>query len=167
MREFLMRLFSSDFMGHGYCYLWQPEIVWLHAISDSMIALSYYVIPFTLVYFVRKRRDLRNHASDGSLDPLARYLPADWCHQGHYRGGIRGHGSIVYTTHTGSRGSPQPGSTACRQPGARKGNSGAAPRGAGAAAGLRRSGKHGAGTHRRTGHDHRAAASRDRGAQAG
>ena len=61
MREFLMKLFSSDFMSHGYCYLWRPEIIWLHAISDSIIALSYYVIPLTLVYFVRKRRDLPFH----------------------------------------------------------------------------------------------------------
>jgi PAS domain S-box-containing protein len=61
MHEFLTKLFSSDFMGHGYCYLWQPGIVWLHSISDTMIALSYYVIPFALVYFVRKRRDLPFH----------------------------------------------------------------------------------------------------------
>jgi len=52
MREFLINLFSSDFMSHGYCYLWRPEIIWLHAISDSVIALSYYLIPLTLVYFV-------------------------------------------------------------------------------------------------------------------
>jgi len=55
VKEFFERLFSSDFMGHGYCYLWKPEIVWLHAISDSLIALSYLVIPITLVVFVRKR----------------------------------------------------------------------------------------------------------------
>ncbi len=61
MHEFLTKLFSSDFMSHGYCYLWRPEIIWLHAISDSIIALSYYVIPLTLVYFVRKRRDLPFH----------------------------------------------------------------------------------------------------------
>jgi PAS domain S-box-containing protein len=61
MLEFLTKLFSSDFMGHGYCYLWQPGIVWLHVISDTMIALSYYVIPFALVYFVRMRRDLPFH----------------------------------------------------------------------------------------------------------
>jgi PAS domain S-box-containing protein len=61
MREFLIKLFSSDFMGHGYCYLWKPEIVWLHAISDSTIMLSYYLIPLALVYFVRKRRDLPFH----------------------------------------------------------------------------------------------------------
>ena len=61
MKEFFDRLFSSDFMAHGYCYLWRPEIVWLHAISDSLIALSYFVIPITLLYFVRKRQDLPFH----------------------------------------------------------------------------------------------------------
>jgi PAS domain S-box-containing protein len=61
MTEFLHKLFSSDFMGHGYCYLWRPEIIWLHAISDGFIALSYYFIPVMLVYLVRKRRDLPFH----------------------------------------------------------------------------------------------------------
>ena len=61
MSEFLHKLFSSDFMGHGYCYLWKPEIVWLHAISDGLIAIAYYFIPVTLVYLVRKRRDLPFH----------------------------------------------------------------------------------------------------------
>src|ERR1700726_1243307 len=48
-------------MGHGYYYLWKPEIVWLHATSDARITLSYFVIPVALVYFVRKRRDLPFH----------------------------------------------------------------------------------------------------------
>src|SRR3984885_13329278 len=61
MNEFLRKLFSSDFMPHGHCYLWKPEIVWLHAISDGAIALSYLFIPLALVYFVRKRRDLPFH----------------------------------------------------------------------------------------------------------
>src|SRR6202047_1790820 len=61
MHEFITKLFSSDLMGHGYCYLWKPEIVWLHAISDSTITLSYYLIPLALVYFVRKRPDLPFH----------------------------------------------------------------------------------------------------------
>src|SRR3984957_9441148 len=61
MNEFLRKLFSSDFMPHGYCYLWKPEIVWLHAASDGAIALSYLFIPLALVYFVRKRRDLPFH----------------------------------------------------------------------------------------------------------
>ncbi|MEW6303880.1 MAG: histidine kinase dimerization/phosphoacceptor domain -containing protein [Verrucomicrobiota bacterium] len=58
MLEFIRNLFTSDFMPHGHCYLWQPGIVWLHVISDSFIALAYYSIPLTLVYFVGKRRDL-------------------------------------------------------------------------------------------------------------
>jgi PAS domain S-box-containing protein len=61
MSEFLRKLFSSDFMPHGYCYLWKPEIVWLHAASDGAITLSYLFIPLALVYFVRKRRDLPFH----------------------------------------------------------------------------------------------------------
>jgi PAS domain S-box-containing protein len=61
MFEFLRKLFDSDFMSHGYCYLWRPEIVWLHAASDSLIALSYYFIPLMLVYLVRRRRDLPFH----------------------------------------------------------------------------------------------------------
>jgi C4-dicarboxylate-specific signal transduction histidine kinase len=58
MSDFLSKLFSSDFMPHGDCYLWRPEIVWLHATSDTVIALSYYLIPIVLIYFVRKRTDL-------------------------------------------------------------------------------------------------------------
>jgi PAS domain S-box-containing protein len=48
-------------MPHGYCYLWNRGLVSLHVISDFLIALSYLSIPFTLVYFVRKRRDLPFH----------------------------------------------------------------------------------------------------------
>ena len=52
MSEFLSKLFFSDFMGHGYCYRWQPVIMWLHAVSDGIIALTYYFIPLILVYLV-------------------------------------------------------------------------------------------------------------------
>ncbi|HSY20730.1 MAG TPA: hypothetical protein VK841_01365, partial [Polyangiaceae bacterium] len=59
MPEFLQRLFSADgFMPHGHCYLWRPEIVWLHVISDALVALSYTTIPFTLYSFARRRKDL-------------------------------------------------------------------------------------------------------------
>ena len=57
--QFLDALFSSGpFMPHGYCYMWVPGLVWLHVISDSLIALAYLSIPFTLAYFVRRRTDL-------------------------------------------------------------------------------------------------------------
>ncbi|MGC2248990.1 MAG: PAS domain S-box protein, partial [Terriglobales bacterium] len=55
---FFQHLFSSDFMPHGFCYLWDPRIVWLHVISDGLIALSYYCIPIILVYFIHKNRSL-------------------------------------------------------------------------------------------------------------
>src|SRR5215207_1916268 len=50
--------FSHGFMPHGMCYLWQPGILLLHIVSDALITLAYFSIPFTLLYFVRKRRDL-------------------------------------------------------------------------------------------------------------
>ena len=49
---------SSMFMPHGMCFMWQPEVLWLHAITDTVIAVSYYLIPLGLIYFVRRRRDL-------------------------------------------------------------------------------------------------------------
>jgi hypothetical protein len=45
-------------MPHGYCYLWDPRIVWLHVISDALITLSYYCIPVVLIYFIRKNKDI-------------------------------------------------------------------------------------------------------------
>jgi len=57
--DFLRQLFGpGEFMPHGYCYLWNPGLVWLHVISDTLIAASYFTIPFTLLWLVRKRRDL-------------------------------------------------------------------------------------------------------------
>ncbi len=59
MLEVLKIFFASGpFIPHGHCYLWKPHLVWLHILSDSLIALAYYSIPVTLVYFVRKRQDL-------------------------------------------------------------------------------------------------------------
>jgi PAS domain S-box-containing protein len=57
--EFFRQLFGSgDFMPHGYCYLWNSGLIWLHVISDSLIAMAYFAIPVTLIWFVRKRGDL-------------------------------------------------------------------------------------------------------------
>ncbi len=48
-------------MPHGYCYQWNRGLVWLHLSSDLLIAVSYFSIPITLVYLVRKKRDLPFH----------------------------------------------------------------------------------------------------------
>jgi hypothetical protein len=58
MLDFFSKLFATDFMPHGYCMRWSPEVIWLHVSSDGLIALAYFIIPFALIYFVRKRKDL-------------------------------------------------------------------------------------------------------------
>ena len=59
MTSFLSWLMSpQDYMPHGMCFLWQPELIALHVASDSLIALAYYSIPVALIYFVMKRTDL-------------------------------------------------------------------------------------------------------------
>lgn len=59
MVDSIRNIFSTDgFMPHGHCYLWRPDRLWLHLTSDAPITLAYFSIPFTLVYFVRRRRDL-------------------------------------------------------------------------------------------------------------
>jgi PAS domain-containing protein len=59
MTSFFSWLLSpQDYMPHGMCFLWQPELIGLHVASDSAIALAYYSIPVALGYFVWKRTDL-------------------------------------------------------------------------------------------------------------
>jgi PAS domain S-box-containing protein len=56
--SFFSSLFEQNYIPHGVCLLWQPGLLWLHVFSDAVIALSYYTIPFALIWFVSKRRDL-------------------------------------------------------------------------------------------------------------
>ncbi len=46
------------FLPHVFCYRWNPNLVLLHAASDSLIFLAYSTIPFGLAYLVRKRKDI-------------------------------------------------------------------------------------------------------------
>mgnify|MGYP002777021756 CR=1 FL=1 len=48
---------AGGYIPHGHCYLWQTGLVGLHVLSDSLIAIAYYSIPLTLLYFVRQRQD--------------------------------------------------------------------------------------------------------------
>jgi len=54
----LQDLFRSDFMPHGHCFLWRPDVLWLNVGSDLLIAVAYYSIPVALFYFVRRRPDV-------------------------------------------------------------------------------------------------------------
>lgn len=55
MSSFSDWLLPANFMPHGHCYLWRPDVLWLHVGSDTLIALSYYAIPVALAHFVRRR----------------------------------------------------------------------------------------------------------------
>jgi signal transduction histidine kinase/ActR/RegA family two-component response regulator len=51
-------LSEQNYIPHGMCLLWQPALLWLHVISDAVIATAYFTIPFALAYFIAKRHDL-------------------------------------------------------------------------------------------------------------
>ncbi|WP_286830488.1 MULTISPECIES: PAS domain S-box protein [Kordiimonas] len=55
----LDNMMSTDFMPHGYCFLWAPEILWTHVVSDAVIALAYFSIPISLMVFIRRRPDVQ------------------------------------------------------------------------------------------------------------
>lgn len=54
--QLVKNLFSADYMPHGNCYFWTPDLVWLHVLSDSLIGLSYWAITITLAALVYKTR---------------------------------------------------------------------------------------------------------------
>lgn len=55
MLAYLARMLGGEgFMPHGHCYLWKPELVWLHFWSDLLIGLSYVAISLMLLYLVRR-----------------------------------------------------------------------------------------------------------------
>jgi two-component system, LuxR family, sensor kinase FixL len=49
---------TEGYLPHGLCLLWEPALIWLHVVSDGLIAASYYSIPAALGYFMFKRTDL-------------------------------------------------------------------------------------------------------------
>jgi len=58
--EFLSAFIEAGrkFAPHGYCLLWQPELIWTHVVADALIAAAYFSIPLALIHFIRRRRDL-------------------------------------------------------------------------------------------------------------
>jgi signal transduction histidine kinase len=49
----------STLVPHGGCLLWKPELIWLNAISDALIASAFFAIAFVLAFFVWRRRDIQ------------------------------------------------------------------------------------------------------------
>jgi signal transduction histidine kinase/CheY-like chemotaxis protein len=49
----------STLTPHGACLLWKPELIWLNAISDAMVAVAFFATTFVLgSYLLRRRRDV-------------------------------------------------------------------------------------------------------------
>ncbi len=82
---------TSGLMPHGFCYQWKDGLVWLHAASDTLIALAYFTIPCALLRLVRKRRDVPFHwmfvcfavfilacGTTHAMEVLTLWIPAYW-----------------------------------------------------------------------------------------
>src|SRR5882724_646280 len=48
----------STLTPHGACLLWKPEMIWLNAVSDAMLAGAFFATAFVLGFFVWRRRDV-------------------------------------------------------------------------------------------------------------
>jgi PAS domain S-box-containing protein len=48
----------SGLTPHGFCLLWEPGLIWTHALSDLATAAAYYSIPAALIIVARRRKDL-------------------------------------------------------------------------------------------------------------
>jgi len=51
-------LSSTDFMPHGACFAWRPDVLALHVVSDAFTAVAYFSIPALLFWFSRRRKEL-------------------------------------------------------------------------------------------------------------
>ena len=57
MTELFQELFAANFMPHAMC-LRSTGVIGVHVGADLLIACAYFVIPFALRYFVRRRNDI-------------------------------------------------------------------------------------------------------------
>jgi signal transduction histidine kinase len=51
----------GSFEPHRLHFTETPELMWFIVIGNAFVALAYFLIPFALVYFIRKREDLVFH----------------------------------------------------------------------------------------------------------
>jgi signal transduction histidine kinase len=50
---------EAQFLPHGFCYLWDPQLLWTHVTADFLIGAAYVVIAVSLAWLVhRARRDI-------------------------------------------------------------------------------------------------------------
>ena len=58
---------SASFVPHGYCLLWRPDLVALHAVSDVGIAAAYFAIPIGILVFAKRRDDMTGEAKQVAI----------------------------------------------------------------------------------------------------
>lgn len=49
---------GAQLLPHGFCITGSPALLWLHVISDSVIAMAYLAIPVALLYVIRHRPEI-------------------------------------------------------------------------------------------------------------
>jgi len=70
MFEALQQASGADpFMPHGMCYLWEPELLWMHVAADTLTWLAYWAIPPALIYLAVQARRQTDEESG---------LPYEW-----------------------------------------------------------------------------------------
>ncbi len=57
MPDFVQRWFDNGFMPHLYCLRGDPLVLWLHVISDGVIAAAYFAISVVLLSVIRRRKE--------------------------------------------------------------------------------------------------------------
>jgi signal transduction histidine kinase len=65
---------GASFMPHGMCYLWEPDLLWLHVAADVATGAAYWAIPPTLLFLVVRAR----RAVPAGADYATRRLPHEW-----------------------------------------------------------------------------------------
>ncbi len=55
------KFFSISAIPHGYCLSWQSGLLWLHVVSNALIALAYIGIPATIYLFIRRKHQHLMH----------------------------------------------------------------------------------------------------------
>ena len=43
------------FMPHGFCFQGRQDVIFLHVVSDAIIAIAYFMIPLMLLYFLQRK----------------------------------------------------------------------------------------------------------------
>jgi PAS domain S-box-containing protein/putative nucleotidyltransferase with HDIG domain len=60
--ELATRLFdATTYQPHGMCFYWQPDLLWLHIVTDTAVGLAYMVISVGLLYLWWTEREHLHH----------------------------------------------------------------------------------------------------------